>query len=97
MMRNSASTRLRWRKFAMRNISAGRPLKGAMTIDLLNKIRAVGRENRTKMRPVMTASQEHAGNDFNDGKEVTIERLRIHVAVADGGQRLHTEKESVEK
>ena len=32
-----------------------RPFKGAMTADLLNRMRAMGRENRTKIRPVMTA------------------------------------------
>jgi hypothetical protein len=39
----------------MRTISVGFPFNGATTIDLLNTTRAIGREKRTKIRPVMTA------------------------------------------
>jgi hypothetical protein len=35
----------------------GFPFKGAMTMQLLNTTRAIGRENRTKIRPVITASK----------------------------------------
>jgi len=33
------------------------PFNGAMTIDLLKTTRATGREKRTKINPVMTASK----------------------------------------
>ena len=39
----------------MRTISVGFPFNGPITIDLLKRTRAIGRENRTKIRPVMTA------------------------------------------
>jgi hypothetical protein len=42
----------------MRTIKVGLPFKGAITIDLLNTTRASGRENRTKIKPVMTASKK---------------------------------------
>jgi hypothetical protein len=44
-----------WRWLATRSINVGTPSKGEMTAHLLNRIRAVGRENRTKIRPVIAA------------------------------------------
>jgi hypothetical protein len=53
--RNSASAIAMWRWLATRNIKVGIPSKGEMTAYLLNRSRATGRENRTKIRPVMAA------------------------------------------
>ena len=41
--------------------------------------------------------QKHARHDFEGGDDVTVQSLRIHVAVAHSGQRLDTEEEAVEK
>jgi len=42
---------------AMRTINVGLPFNGPMTIDLLKTTRATGREKRTNIKPVMTASK----------------------------------------
>jgi len=41
--------------------------------------------------------QKNPSHDFNRRDDVGVQRLRIHVAVADGGQRLHAEEEAVKK
>ena len=41
--------------------------------------------------------QKYSGHDFDGRDHVSIKRLRIHVAVAHGGQRLHTEEEAIVK
>src|SRR5262249_37238576 len=41
--------------------------------------------------------QEKAAHDFNCSNDVAIERLRIHMAVAHGGQCLDAEKETIKK
>src|SRR5262249_2520576 len=41
--------------------------------------------------------QENAAHDLNRADHMSIEGLRIHVAVADCGQCLYTEKEAIEK
>ncbi len=57
----------------------------------------MGREKRTKMRPVIAASKNTPGHDFDRADDVTVKRLRIHVAIANRGQRLHAEKEVIKK
>ncbi len=55
MTRNSASAIAWCLKFATRIISAGCPSNGPMTSERLKTMRAAGRENRTKIKPVITA------------------------------------------
>src|ERR1051325_11606796 len=88
MMRNSASTMLCWFSLPIRTMRVGLPLSGAMTIEMLNRKRTT--------RPA-TGEQEHARHDLNRADNVTINRLRIHVAVADRRQRLHAEEKTIEK
>ena len=40
---------------------------------------------------------EHPGDDFQSCNDVAVKSLRIHVAIANGGQRLHTEKERLDE
>jgi len=46
-----------WFSLPIRTISVGFPFNRAMTMELLNTTRAIGREKRTKMRPVIAASK----------------------------------------
>ena len=41
--------------------------------------------------------QKNPGHDFNRRDDVGVQRLRIHVAVPDRGQRLHAEEEAIKK
>jgi len=41
--------------------------------------------------------QKHAGHDFNCADDVSVERLRVHVAVAHSGERLDAEEKAIEK
>ncbi len=66
-------------------------------MDLLKTIRAVGRENRTKMRPVMTANPDHPEEDFDRDHDMTIGRGRILVAVAHRREGFDTEEKCLRK
>jgi len=41
--------------------------------------------------------QKNPSHDFNGRDDMGVQRLRIHVAVADRGQRLHAEEEAIKK
>src|SRR5260370_9210332 len=41
--------------------------------------------------------QKYPGHYLNGGDDVSVKRLRIHVAVAHSGQRLHAEEEASKK
>src|SRR5207247_11091108 len=41
--------------------------------------------------------QKHAGHDFDCADYVSVERLRVHVAVAHSGERLDAEEKAIEK
>ena len=60
-------------------------------------MRATGREKRTKIIPVIDREQKYAAHDFDHADHVSVQRLRIHVAIANRGQRLHAEKEAIKK
>ena len=50
-----------------------------------------------KDQPSHDRQQKEAAHNFNGRDDVAIERLRIHVAIANSRQRLHAEKEAVKK
>src|SRR5262249_17612429 len=41
--------------------------------------------------------QKYAAHDFEHADHMSVQRLRVHVAVADRGQRLHAKEEAVVK
>src|SRR4030095_8787060 len=61
-----------------------------------NNSRTRSRET-DKDQPSHHREQKDAAHDFNGSDNVAIERLRIHMAVAHGSERLHTEKEAIIK
>ena len=78
-------------------MSVGLPLSGPMTADRLNKIRAVGREKRTKMSPVMTAMRNKPHMISTVVMMWPQRLLGVPMAVANGGERLHAEEERIDK
>src|SRR5437762_6018788 len=41
--------------------------------------------------------QKYSGHDLGGADDMSVKRLGVHVTVADGGQRLHTEEKAVEE
>lgn len=41
--------------------------------------------------------QKHAGHDLDRADDVPVNRLRVHVSVADSRERLHAEEKTIEK
>ena len=61
-----------------------------------NSSRALGRENRAKIKPGHQRHRKDAGEQLHGGDEMSVMGLRMHVAVAGGRQRLDPEIEIVD-
>jgi len=62
------------------------PFNGAMTRELLNTTRAIGREKRTKMRPVIAASVQ-TQKDYT-WRDIQFGRRFVEIYTEHGGGRL---------
>src|SRR3954469_4556912 len=92
---NSAATMALPRAFATRNMRVGTPSMVAITALREKMRRAVGRENLANTSPVVVATSRIPHKASTTTTECARRRRGVHLAVPDGGHRLHAEEEQV--